>query len=183
MMDNDFYDDDPDLLHECIFDAIVIESRSKVIWVLGTEKNGDNYYHGGQFWVSSRNDTANVLDIRGNSISFQEIPTGATVRISFRGLVLESSPAQIHDAFLIQIVAPPDPNYKFPTYILEELQRIEQHRLNYKPKPEIVIPSEVYDLLEKANPKAQIAVGYNLETGSQAIHIYVPAEDEANISG
>ena len=175
MMDNDFYDD-PDLLHERTFDAIVIES-SPGMWVLGTEKNKDNNFRRGQFWVSSRKDSIKALDIQGNSVSSHEIPTGATVRISFRGLVRESSPAQIHDAFLIQIVAPPDPNYEFPTYIIEELQRIEQHRLNHKPKPKIVIPNDVYDLLEKANPKAQIAIGYNVENGSQSIHIYVPAED------
>lgn len=62
-----------------------------------------------------------VLDEHGNNISLQDISRGATVRIVFSGLVLESHPAQIDGALSVQLVPDKQPSVKiaFDAIVIE----------------------------------------------------------------
>jgi len=66
-----------------------------------THVSGHN--SGGRYFIN-RNESVTVLDINGEAMSYLDILPGAIVEITYYGLVLQSDPAIIPAAVLVQVI-------------------------------------------------------------------------------
>ena len=82
---------------------------------VGSHENGGRYF-------INRNDSIVVLDAHGEPMSYSDIPSGAIVDITYSAVVLQTDPAIIPGATLIQVVAAiPEPAEPSPTPASEEI--------------------------------------------------------------
>jgi len=70
--------------------------------VLGIPENDIN--HRGKFQFDIGDEKINILDVNGNKTDKVNLKVGVLVRVTYKGLVLETSPVIIQDVISLQIV-------------------------------------------------------------------------------
>ena len=60
--------------------------------------------HRGKFQFDIGDEKINILDVNGNKTDKENLKVGVLVRVTYKGVILEISPAIIQDVISVQIV-------------------------------------------------------------------------------